>query len=118
MKHVALVLLAASLVFVGACSGSGEASDDGSPGRKVYVQAGCGACHGAALEGLQAGPTLQDLDVHWSADDLTAYLRSPAEVRAQRPKLQYRTEGYIAEMPAFRGSDEELQQLVDYLLAQ
>jgi mono/diheme cytochrome c family protein len=117
MKNVALVLLASSLVVVSACSGAGEASDDGPPGRQVYVQAGCGGCHGADLEGLQTAPTLQNLEAHWNAEDLTAYLRSPDEVRTRRPKLQYRTEGYAAEMPAFQGSDEELTQLVEYLLA-
>ena len=77
MKHVALVLLAASLVVVGACSGAGEAADDSSPGRKVYVQAGCGGCHGADLQGLQTAPPLVDLAAHWDQASLTAYLRDP-----------------------------------------
>jgi mono/diheme cytochrome c family protein len=117
MKHVALVLLAASLVVVGACSGAGEAADDSSPGRKVYVQAGCGGCHGADLQGLQTAPPLVDLAAHWDQASLTAYLRDPATVRANNPQLQYRAEAYAAEMPAFRGTDEELTQLTEYLLA-
>jgi len=118
MKHVALVLLASSLVVVGACSGSGEASDDSSPGRAVYVQAGCGGCHGADRQGLQTAPPLVDLGVHWDQASLSAYLRDPAAVRAHNPQLQYRTEAYAAEMPAFRGTDEELADLVNYLLAE
>lgn len=117
MKHVALVLLASSLVIVGACSGSGEASGDSSPGRAVYVQAGCGGCHGANLQGLQTAPPLLDLKVHWDQASLSAYLRDPATERAHNPQLQYRTEAYAAEMPAFQGSDEELSDLVTYLLA-
>ena len=118
MKHVALVLLAASLVVVGACSGAGEASDDSSPGRAVYVQAGCGGCHGADLQGLQTAPPLVDLAAHWSQASLSAYLRDPATERAGNPQLQYRAEAYAAEMPAFQGTDEELAELVDYLLAE
>ena len=66
-------------------------------GREVYVQAGCGACHGQNAEGTTIGPALPG----HSRDQVRHQVRAP-----------------VATMPAYSAaqiSDEDLDNLAEYI---
>lgn len=68
-------------------------------GKQIFDNWECTACHVFQGRGGSAGPALVDLDDKYSLDELRAFLIKPPE-----------------DMPAFEGSDEELDALVKYIL--
>lgn len=106
------VTLAVAVMVVG-CGASPE------PVEHTLVQAkGCDGCHGDNLQGTATAPSLEDLQAHWDAESLTAYLREPAAVRAESSRLQVQNGRYPVEMPAIEGTDEELRRLAEILLSE
>lgn len=73
--------------------------DTEDPGYAAYENS-CMTCHGGELEGGAAGPTLIGID--YTAEEIATIA----------------TEG-IGDMPpdAFQGSDEELQQLAEFIVS-
>lgn len=111
-----LGLAMAGLAALLACSG-GPAEVPSGPGAAVYSQLGCGGCHGPTGEGMPAAPALTGLAAHWNQQELVAYLRDPQSVLHERPRLQYRSEQYPLQMPAYAGASQaDLEALASYLL--
>ncbi len=110
-------ILAAVALATAACGGPTPDPQAVERGAGVYAELGCGSCHGADLAGTSAAPALDGLATHWQGPDLVAYLRDPRSVRAERPGLQYRSEDYPLEMPAYpEVSQEDIEALARYLL--
>ena len=83
-------------------------------GRAVYEAESCNLCHGVPTVGIAAtarserlkGPDLVNLSDHYEAEWLAKYVKKETD-----------KEGRSHTRP-FKGSDEELQALVDWLLEQ
>lgn len=133
MRRAVLVLLI--LLFAVGCGGSEEAaplpetvvgtveqpSTEGDPeaGGMVFNDAGCGGCHSFEPAGSSAdvGPGLDELpDLAESADQGT--LEEFTRTSLTNPDA-YVEEGYDeGVMPAFDGSEQELNDLVAFLTQQ
>jgi mono/diheme cytochrome c family protein len=87
-------------------------------GWNAYVNLNCGSCHGEARQGKRSGPTLVDLDEHWTAEQLTSYLADPQAVIKTNPRLAYKAENYPIDMPGYaeKADTTTLQALAEYLL--
>jgi mono/diheme cytochrome c family protein len=116
----ALVLGAAVVAALAACGrseGPPAQAEKVRRGRDVYTFEGCAACHGSERQGSAKAPSLEALRRHWSAGELTRYLRQPTEYpydrRLRRLADRFPTE--MAGMPA--ASPERLDDLVAFLLA-
>lgn len=86
-------------------------------GQQAYLDAKCNMCHGVSTAGIEAktksekmkGPDLVNLAKRKGLGDATAigvYLKGQSELDGKQHKKP------------FKGSDEELQVLVDWLLEQ
>lgn len=110
-------ILAGAALALAACGGQAPTQETVARGAEVYSTLGCGGCHGSDLGGSSAAPALDGLDAHWQAPDLVGYLRDPASVRAERPRLQYRSEKHPLVMPGYPDVPrEDLEALAGYLL--
>ena len=87
-------------------------------GAMLYAQANCAMCHGADLSGARMGPPLLGLEQYWDAAGLTSYLRDPLSCAPSDERLKKLGAKYPATMPATAMSEEDLQQLVTWLLTQ
>ena len=74
-------------------------------GKQLYTQKKCGLCHTVDGSGGKKGGDLSDVGSKRDAEWLTKYMRDPKSVIPE------------AKMPAFRGTDEELNALVAYLMS-
>jgi mono/diheme cytochrome c family protein len=130
VRRAALVLL--FVLFVAGCGGGEEAaplpetvigtveepSAEGDPeaGRQVFDDSGCAGCHTFEPAGSMAdiGPSLDDLpDLAERADQGT--LEEFTRTSLTNPNA-YVEEGYAeGVMPAFDGSEQELNDLVAFL---
>jgi ubiquinol-cytochrome c reductase cytochrome b subunit len=82
---------------------SAPSSPEIAAGQRVFLAHHCNFCHGDGAVGTAAAPSLGDIGQQFSDDQLKALIRQPnAKMLAGR-------------MPAFVGSDEDLQALVEYL---
>lgn len=112
-----MVLVALSLVFGGAAAGGAEEQPSAAlDGRELFVETHkCALCHSVPGAGIEAktksdklkgpdlgGPLPEALDLA----RVGAYLRKQAKRDGEEHKRE------------FKGSDEELQALVDWLLEQ
>lgn len=100
MKH--LPLLACAALATAACLApkhweEGEAPD----GAAIYAGSNCSLCHGSDLAGNSLGPSLADVDEHWTVEKLAAYFEDPALTIERDPRLQMLADEYSAEMPAY-----------------
>ncbi|MDO8643587.1 MAG: cytochrome c [bacterium] len=91
MKKISLTLLSAGLLM--------GAAAFGADGAAIFKAKMCGACHGP---GKKAG------DLKNSKMDKPTMVKFMKDPKASNPK---------AAMPAFKGSDEELNVVVDYILS-
>ena len=108
----------AVVALTAGCGGDASTSADAHPGRQVLDELGCASCHGARLDGTRTAPPLADLESHWQADALVAYLQSPAQVARATPNIAYRNERYPLQMPSFGHVDEaKLRQLAEFLMS-
>jgi mono/diheme cytochrome c family protein len=104
---LALALLLAALTV----SGPAYAADEG--GKAVFTSSKCGTCHGvssagleAKLKGRMAGPDLTGVVEDRGADVVKAYLQGDEQIEGKKHKMP------------FKGSDEELAALIDWLAEQ
>ena len=74
-------------------------------GKQLYTQKKCGLCHTVDGSGGRKGGDLSDVGGKRDAEWLTKYMKDPKSVIPE------------AKMPAFRGTDEELNALVAYLMS-
>ena len=73
--------------------------------KQLYTQKKCGLCHTVDGSGGKKGGDLSDEGSKRDAEWLTKYIRDPKSLMPE------------AKMPAFRGTDEELNALVAYLMS-
>jgi mono/diheme cytochrome c family protein len=74
-------------------------------GKQLYTQKKCGFCHTVDGSGGKKGGDLSDVSSKRDAEWLTKYLKDPKSLMPE------------AKMPAFRGTDEEVNALVAYLMS-
>lgn len=74
-------------------------------GKQFYTEKKCGLCHTVDGSGGKKGGDLSDVGSKRDAEWLTKYMRDPKSIIPE------------AKMPAFRGTDEELNALVAYLMS-
>jgi cytochrome c2 len=83
----------------------------------VYSFEGCASCHGGERQGTRSAPPLARLRRHWSADELTRYLRHPGAYPKDR-RLRRVADRFPAEMAGLPAADPgRLRDLVAYLLS-
>lgn len=114
---LALALPGALLVVAGEVAGAdGVPLDTASrptkaDGPKIFRSEGCDVCHSVSAAGIEArgpervqGPDLSGVGARVDAGLLAGYLRQEAAIDGKKHRK------------GFKGSDEELQALVDWLL--
>jgi len=74
-------------------------------GEKVYGDKKCAVCHAIKGRGSKAGPDLSTVGAKRDANWLKAFLKDP---KATNPR---------SKMMSFKGTDEELETLVAYLVS-
>lgn len=87
------------------------ADDDG---KKVFLAQGCNECHAVSTAEIEAttkvesekGPDLKSIGRKYQGEWITKYIKKGADIEGK------------AHTKKFKGSDEELQVLVDWLLEQ
>ena len=88
-----------------------------SPGRLVYLAEPCPTCHGPDRSGTNVGPPVDRLRDRWDERTLAAFLRAPAAVKREDPRLRGISERYRSDMPALFSADtDRVDALVRYLL--
>ncbi len=105
MKQV-LVLVIGTVIMVGSAISANVGRAEGGDvekGKEVYNAKKCGLCHTVDGSGGKKGGDLSDVGDKKDAEWLTNYMKNPKAIMPE------------AKMPAFKGSDEELQDLVAYL---
>lgn len=110
-----LLLLALALPSPGGMRSAASAAEGGADGKAIFLAEKCNTCHGVAAAGIEAklkseklrGPDLDETSVadHDRAP-LVAFLRGKGELDGKEHKKP------------FKGSDEELAALIDWLLEQ
>lgn len=99
--HGALVaLLGLTALLLPACDGA-PAKDPGTLTGAELFQANCARCHGRAGEGSFLAPELSRVSEHWDVERLSDYIRDPAKVIAEDPRLIEQGRRYSQRMPAF-----------------
>jgi len=83
---------------------SAQASGDPAPGEKIYSAKRCGACHVIQGKGGKLGPPLSDIASKRDAQWLKAFLKDPKTLNPE------------TKMSPFKGTDDELETLIAYLL--
>lgn len=107
MKHVLILVIGIAIMMGSAMSGSlaQAAGGDVEKGKELYSAKKCGLCHTVDGSGGKKGGDLSDIGDKKDAEWLTKYMKDPKSLMPE------------AKMPAFKGSDEELQDLVAYLMS-
>lgn len=107
MKYILILMIGTAILMGSAMSGTLARGEEGSvdKGKEVFDGKKCGLCHTVDGSGGKKGGDLSDVGDKRDADWLTKYLKDPKSLMPE------------AKMPAFRGSDEELQDLVAYLMS-
>lgn len=76
---------------------------DAKKGEVLFVQKTCSVCHGAGGKGGQVGPDLSQVKLRKNRQELITWLHDPAAVKPE------------AKMPKLKLTDQEINELVDYL---
>ena len=107
MKHILVLAIGITILIGSVLSGRLALGAEGSAekGKEVYDAKKCGLCHTVDGSGGKKGGDLSDVGDKRDAEWLTKYMKDPKSLMPE------------AKMPAFKGSDEELQDLVAYLLS-
>jgi mono/diheme cytochrome c family protein len=116
MKRLGFVVAALGIVGLALMAGSATAEEEAAPsaGQQEYIDQKCNMCHAVSTVGIEAktksekmlGPDLVNLADSYEAEWMVKYV-----------KKEVGKEGESHSKP-FKGSDEELQALVDWLLEQ
>jgi len=87
-------------------------------GETVYRSEGCVQCHMLDGRGSNLAPTLHGKKQHWTRERLIAYVKDPATIAAQDPRLVEQGRPYRLPMPKLRlENPAEYENLADYVLA-
>lgn len=107
-----VVLTAAALIAVASLTpGVSPAwAEEDHAGKTIFMDQKCQMCHGVEAAGIEAmtksekmkGPDLSDVADRHEAEWLMQYLKKETDIEGKK------------HMKAFSGSDEELQQLIDW----
>lgn len=107
-------IILAGLLFVGLIGLTAATAEEPMPvGQQAFLDVKCNMCHAVSTVGIESrtksekmkGPDLVNLAKTWDAKKLTAFMKQETEVEGEKHK-------------EFKGTDEELQALVDWLLEQ
>lgn len=109
-----LIVLAAGAVWTATAEPVPSLSSPAPDGRQVFLESRCQNCHAVSSAGLEAkarserlrGPDLVDVGQRHDRDWIGGYLRRKTKLNGKTHKLN------------FKGSDEELSALIDWLLEQ
>ncbi len=112
MRRITFVSLAISFSFV--VTPAAAAANTEHQGKKVFDDGKCGQCHSVSSAGIESkvkikklkGPDLTGIGERYEADWIGKYLKKEINKKGKAHKKP------------FKGSDEELQALVDWLLEQ
>jgi putative heme-binding domain-containing protein len=74
-------------------------------GQKLYTEKKCSICHKIDGVGGKIGPDLSDVGNRRDAEWIKRFLKAPKSVNPE------------TKMPPFKGTDEELEPLVSYLMS-
>jgi cytochrome c2 len=105
MRHVLVFIIGMATLMTSSMGNRFAQGEEGSveKGKEVYTAKKCGLCHTVDGSGGKKGGDLSDIGDKKDAEWLTKYMKDPKSLIPE------------AKMPAFRGTDEELQNLVAYL---
>ena len=104
----------AGLALVGLVAWTGASAEEPLPaGHQEFLDQKCNMCHSVSTVGIEAktksekmlGPDLVNLGEEWDAEKLSAYMKQEMEKDGEEHK-------------EFKGTDEELQVVSDWLLEQ
>ncbi len=110
-----LILLSIALFFVlGTAESTTQAAESGGPkldGKALFTTHACNMCHSAAAAGIEAktkaeklkGPDLSGYETKHSFVEIAAFAKGEQERDGKKHKKP------------FKGSDEELQAIIDWL---
>ena len=102
MKILLMAALPLTLLAATACLGPAHYAEDESPdGAAIFAGSNCTMCHGSDLRGTKLGPTLVDVEQHWTVDSLMAYLAAPTEVAEMDARLIQIGKDFSNEMPPY-----------------
>jgi len=109
-----LTLLSVSFVLILFVISFNASAFDDPDGKEVFETQKCNLCHDVSTVGIEAktkseklkGPDLVNLADSYEADWIVKYVKKEAELDGKTHKKP------------FKGTDEELQALVDWLLEQ
>ncbi len=114
MKRLTLMFTALGIVglaIVGIAAAQ-EAEEKLPAGHQAFLDLKCNMCHSVPAAGIEAktkSEKMKGADLlagEWDKDGLVQYIKQESEVDGEKHKKE------------FKGSDEELQALVDWLLEQ
>ena len=115
MKRVAFGFAVLGLAALALVAVSAAAEEEAmAPGHEAFASLKCNMCHAVSSAGIEAktksekmfGGDLVNLAGEWDAEKMRAYINREIEVDGKEHKKE------------FKGSDEELQAIVDWLLEQ
>lgn len=112
-------LLVAFFVELDADNGSSTTSAVEEQGKRLYLEWGCGTCHGEDGGGSSRGPDLRGISAYWKRGLLNEYLKNPGEFRERDHRLRELSRRYFPiSMPTPEGlSQRERTLIADYLLS-
>jgi sulfur oxidation c-type cytochrome SoxX len=90
-----------------------EKSESSQAGQAIYNKYACVACHQIAGHGGHLGPTLDGVGARRSRDYIAARVVGGAIDIAEFPSAKHCT---VYKMPPFKLNQEQVEQLVDYLM--
>jgi cytochrome c553 len=92
-------------------------SNPPSIGSDLYVEYGCGICHGSERQGTDNGPPLIGLQELYTIDSLVQYLKFPVEVGERNKRLTKLREMYEPlVMPSYKDLSEDVLKEIATLL--
>jgi cytochrome c2 len=100
---LSLAVLLVTLCFLNFIP-SVQAAADPALGEKIYSAKRCAACHAIQGKGGKLGPPLSSIASKRDAQWLKAFLKDPKTINPE------------SKMSPFKGTEEELEALVTYLL--
>ncbi len=101
--NIAMGIIAA--LFFGSLGFAQEEESLVEKGQKVYTEKKCSMCHKIEGVGGKIGPDLSDVGNERDAEWIKGFLKDPKSVKPD------------TKQPPFKGTDEELEALVAYLMS-
>lgn len=108
------LLLAAAIVLTWSFAAAVPSPMSSEDGKATFMKAGCNTCHAVSAAGIEAkmkagpmkGTDLTDVGSRHTAEWIAQYVRKEETLNGK------------SHAKAFKGTDEELQTLLDWLLEQ